>query len=98
MADRPTLRLAPSALLLVAANLVPLAGVLFFGWTVFATPLLFWVENVIVGGFNILRILLAQPQIGAMWAGQVFMIPFFTFHYGLFTTVRGLFVLCLFRG
>src|SRR5438876_3168331 len=43
------LRLSPSALVLVAANLVPLAGVLFFGWSVFATLLLFWVANVIVG-------------------------------------------------
>ena len=53
------LRLPPSALVLVAANLVPLAGVLFFGWSVFATLLLFWVENVIVGGFNVLRMLWA---------------------------------------
>ncbi len=98
VADRPTLRLTPSALVLVAANLVPLAGVLFFGWTVFATLLLFWVENVIVGGFNILRMLVAQPQIGVMWAVKLFMIPFFTFHYGMFTTVHGVFVLSLFGG
>lgn len=98
IADRPALRLTPSALVLVAANLVPLAGVLFFGWTVFATLLLFWVENVIVGGFNILRMLVAQPQIGAMWAVKLFMIPFFTFHYGMFTTVHGVFVLTLFGG
>ena len=32
------LRLSPNALVLVAANLVPLAGVLFFGWTVFQRP------------------------------------------------------------
>ena len=96
--ERPILRLTPSALVLVAANLVPLAGVLFFGWTVFATLLLFWVENVIVGGFNILRMLVAQPQIGAMWAVKLFMIPFFTFHYGMFTTVHGVFVLTLFGG
>lgn len=97
-ADRPALRLTPSALVLVAANLVPLAGVLFFGWTVFATLLLFWVENVIVGGFNILRMLVAQPRNGLMWGAKLFMIPFFTFHYGMFTTVHGLFVLTLFGG
>ncbi len=96
--DRPTLRLSPSALALVAANLVPLAGVLFLGWTVFATLLLFWVENVIVGAFNVLRMLVAQPQIGAMWAAKLFMIPFFTFHYGMFVTVHGVFVLTLFGG
>jgi hypothetical protein len=82
----------------VAANLVPLAGVLFFGWSVFATLLLFWVENVIVGAFNVLRMLVAQPQIGAMWAVKLFMIPFFTFHYGMFVTVHGIFVLTLFGG
>src|SRR6266550_7692789 len=60
---RPPLRLSPSALVLVAPNLVPPAGVLFFGWSVFATLLLFWVENVIVGAFNVLRMLVAQPQI-----------------------------------
>jgi len=83
---------------LVAANLVPLAGVLFLGWSVFSTLLLFWVENVIVGAFNVLRMLVAQPQIGAMWAAKLFMIPFFTFHYGMFVTVHGLFVLTLFGG
>jgi len=96
--DRPTLRLSPSALTLVAANLVPLGGVLFFGWSVFATLLLFWVENVIVGGFNVLRMLVAQPQIAAMWAAKLFMIPFFTFHYGMFVTVHGVFVLTMFGG
>ena len=95
---RPALRLSPSALVLVAANLVPLAGVLFFGWTVFATLLLFWLENVIVGAFNVLRMLVAQPQIGPMWAAKLFMIPFFTFHYGMFVTVHGVFVLMLFGG
>ena len=96
--DRLPRRLSPSALVLVAANLVPLAGVLFFGWSVFATLLLFWVENVIVGAFNVLRILVAQPRVGAMWAAKLFMIPFFTFHYGMFVTVHGIFVLSLFGG
>ena len=92
------LRLSPSALVLVAANLVPLAGVLFFGWSVFATLLLFWVENVIVGAFNVLRMLWAQPDNPLMWVAKAGMIPFFIFHYGMFTTVHGLFVLTLFGG
>src|SRR5205823_14331145 len=90
------LRISPSAVVLVAANLVPLAGVLFFGWSVFATLLLFWVENVIVGGFNVLRILWAQPDNPLMWVAKAGMIPFFIVHYGLFTTVHGAFVLTLF--
>ena len=90
------LRLSPSALVLVAANLVPLAGVLFFGWSVFATLLLFWVENVIVGGFNVLRMLWAQPDNPLTWVAKAGMIPFFILHYGMFTTVHGMFVLTLF--
>lgn len=90
--------ITPTAVILVAANLVPLAGVLFFGWSVFATLLLFWVENVIVGVFNILRMLTAMPRSAAMWAVKAFMIPFFTFHYGMFVFVHGVFVLQLFGG
>src|SRR5436189_50989 len=51
-----------------------------------------------VRAFDVLRMLVAQPQIGAMWAAKLFMIPFFTFHYGMFVTVHGLFVLTLFGG
>jgi hypothetical protein len=82
----------PSAWVLVAANLLPLAGVLFWGWDAFALIALFWMENVVVGMFFILRILCADPRDPALWIGKLFMVPFFGFHYGLFTTVHGLFV------
>jgi len=94
----PTWRITPSGVVLVAANLVPVAGVLFLGWSVFATLLLFWTENVIVGAFNVLRMLTATPRLVAMWAVKLFMIPFFVVHYGLFVTVHGVFVLALFGG
>ena len=77
---------------------MPLVGVLFFGWSVYATLLLFWVENVIVGVFNILRMLAARPDNQLAWAAKVVMIPFFTFHYGMFVMVHGIFVLQLFGG
>ena len=51
-----------SAWVLVAANLVPLAGVLFWGWDVFALLALFWMENVIIGVFFILRMLCLDPR------------------------------------
>lgn len=92
-ADR---NLPPSALVLVAANLVPLVGVLGFHWTVFSVLLLYWCENVVVGAFNILRMLTATPTDVAADAGKLFLIPFFTFHYGMFAMVHGIFVLTLF--
>src|SRR5207302_8916897 len=89
---------SPGALVLVAATLVPVAGVLFVGWSAFSALLLFCVETVLVGAFNVLRMLVAQRQIGVMWAAKLFMIPFFTFHCGMFVTVHGLLVLTLFGG
>lgn len=88
----------PSVWLLVAANLVPVYGVLVLGWAVFPLVLLFWIENVIVGAFNILRMLCARPAKGEASATKLFLIPFFTVHYGMFTFVHGVFVFVLFAG
>ncbi len=84
--------------LLMAANLWPLAGVLFLQWTVFSVVLLFWAENVIVGALNVLRMLWAKPDDGASWGAKLFLIPFFVVHYGMFTFVHGMFVIILFGG
>jgi hypothetical protein len=91
-------KLLPSSIALVLANLVPLAGVLFFGWGVFPLMLLFWLENVIVGVLNVVKMLLASPDRGKYWAVKMFLVPFFTVHYGMFCLVHGVFVLVLFRG
>src|SRR6266702_4338397 len=64
-----------SAFFLVLANTAPLIGVLLHHWTVFAVVLLYWSENVIVGAFNVLRMLIARPQQGLAWAAKAFMIP-----------------------
>ena len=48
-------------LLLVAANLVPLAGVLFWGWQVKQVVFLYWAENIVIGLFNLAAILGCEP-------------------------------------
>jgi len=88
--------LPPSALMLIGANLIPLVGVVGFHWTVYSVLLLYWSENVVIGAFNILRMVLAQPRSLAVDASKVFLVPFFTFHYGMFTFVHGIFVVTLF--
>ena len=55
----------PTVIALVLANLVPLYGVLFLGWETFPLVFLFWLENVIVGAFNVLKMLMA-PAYGRM--------------------------------
>ncbi len=47
----------PSAQVLIAVNLLPLIGVFLFDWDVFAIVLLYWAENVILGGINVLKML-----------------------------------------
>ncbi|HEX5218454.1 MAG TPA: DUF6498-containing protein, partial [Verrucomicrobiae bacterium] len=86
----------PTVIALVLANLVPLCGVLFLGWETFPVVFLFWLENVIVGGFNVLKMLMAAPQNPGNRTGKLFIVPFFCFHYGLFTFVHGLFVIGMF--
>jgi hypothetical protein len=87
-----------SAWLLLAANLVPVAGVLLWDWSVFALLALFWMENVLIGVFFALRMLCADPRDPALWAAKLFMVPFFCFHYGMFTAIHGMFVFSLFGG
>jgi len=77
------------------ANALPIGGVLFLGWGVFPLVLLYWLENVIVGAFNVAKLLVAQPREPAYWAGKLFLVPFFAVHFGGFTYVHGVLVVAL---
>ncbi len=78
---------------LILANLLPLAGVLAFGWDAGLIILLYWSENVVIGGFNILKIALARGQHLKEHLSKLFLIPFFAVHFGGFCAVHGFFVL-----
>ena len=82
---------------LVAANLIPFWGVLFWGWDAFNVVLLYWSENIVVGFYNILKMAFAKVSHPAEHLGKLFMIPFFSVHYGGFCAVHGSFVLMLFK-
>jgi hypothetical protein len=83
-------------IVIVAANLIPAVGVLFFGWDAFNVVFLYWAENAILGVVTIVRMLLACAggQKG-VHAAKIFIIPFFFVHYGIFLTVHGVFVVVL---
>jgi hypothetical protein len=89
---------SPSALALLAANALALYGILFLEWPAFPLIALFWMENVVIGVLNALRMLLVDPADLALWGGKLLMVPFFCFHYGLFTAIHGTFVFGFFGG
>lgn len=85
---------------LVGANLVPLVGVLFWGWSTFDLMLLYWFENGVIGLFTVLKMLLTGgpegSRGGAGLVGKLFFAGFFAFHYGAFWSAHGFFVVALF--
>jgi hypothetical protein len=79
-----------SAIFLVAANLVPVVGVLLFDWSVADLMVLFWAENVVIGVYALLKM-----AVISRW-GVLMMGPLFLGHYGLFMAIHLLFVYYMF--
>ncbi|MBN2315606.1 MAG: hypothetical protein JXM79_16880 [Sedimentisphaerales bacterium] len=86
-----------SVMALLAANTIPLFGVLFLKWDAFYVVLLYWAENVVIGFYNVLKMAFAAVPHPIAHLGKLFMIPFFIIHYGGFTAVHGFFVLAIFH-
>ncbi len=81
----PTLGSA-SVLVLITANLLPLAGVIWFGWSVGEIMLLYWAESAVVGVFNIARMWVINA------AATLVMAFVFIGHYGGFMVGHLLFI------
>jgi hypothetical protein len=94
---------------LVAINLIPLAGVLFAGWRVHEIVFLYWIENLVIGAVNVLRMRVAVPGNMAdlakrgvaptdseLMLGKVMLIGFFIVHYGAFCYGHGTFLASFF--
>ncbi|MFC2163756.1 DUF6498-containing protein [Acidobacteriota bacterium] len=91
---------------LILFNLVPLIGVLFFGWSLSAIMVLYWFENVIIGFYNVIKMIAAEGKtpITRLRSGnkpvtarqKPSLVIFFIVHFGMFTLGHGVFVLVLF--
>ena len=79
-----------SVLALLLANLVPLVGVLGFGWDLGQIMVLFWAESGIIGFYSLLRLCWV-----AGWSA-IFLGPFFLAHFGGFMVGHFLFIYTLF--
>ena len=85
-AGKPLRLSSPSTLVLIFANLVPLAGVLLLGWDMGELMLLFWLESAIIGFYNVLKLAVIGKWLALAAA------PFFIGHYGAFMAGHLLFI------
>src|SRR5512139_3888948 len=85
-----------SVITLILSNMVPILGVIFFGWHAFALLFLFWFENIVIGVSNIFKMAFVLPNNNEKAAAKVPAIAFFIVHYGIFTLVHGIFIFVLF--
>jgi hypothetical protein len=96
--QKPTVRAAQpavpmpwtSAVALVVANLVPLAGVLFFGWDLASIMVLYWVESGVIAFYTAMKIAIVG-KLAAIAA-----VPFFVGHFGGFMAAHFLLIYGLF--
>lgn len=80
-------RLSLSTYVLLAANLVPLIGVVFFEWNTVLVLALFWIENLVIGVFNVIKIVIVS-FVNKDTSG-LFLSIFFVVHYGIFCSAHG---------
>ncbi len=79
-------------------NVVPIIGVLFWGWSAFALIFLYWLENLLIGARTIGSMLASGALSAVRMASAVAIAAFFTVHYGMFCFVHGTFVVSMFGG
>lgn len=79
-----------STLALVVANLVPIAGVLFWGWRLDQAMILFWAESAFVAFYTVAKMAVVGRWL-AIPAGA-----FFLAHFGAFMAIHFLFIYELF--
>jgi len=89
------LKLTSSAIFLILANAIPIFGIFLFGWDAITILQLYWLESIIIGGLNVVKILSVRmsetvPKFFIM--GNLFIAGFFSIHYGMFTWGHGVFL------
>ena len=100
------LLLRPATLILIAANLVPVIGVVLWGWDAFILLMLYWLETAVIAFWTIVRIAtMRRDALGDIKfegsdkpAAPLALAAFFTVHAGIFMAVHFLFLWALFSG
>ncbi|MGV6807318.1 MAG: DUF6498-containing protein [bacterium] len=82
--------------LLILANLFPLYAVAEGYWDVTSLVMLYWAENLVIGFYSLLKILLAGADSPIRLLGNLFFAVFFCIHFGGFVGVHGVFLVSFF--
>jgi len=88
--DEPLTLASPSTLLLLIANLIPVAGSVFLGWNLGDVMVLYWAESAIIGFFNVCKIAVISRWMTLLVG------PFFVGHFGGFMAIHFLFLYTIF--
>lgn len=83
--------------LAIVAAVAPLLGVFFWGWNARAVVMIYWFENLVIGFWQLVKMGLAagwQAKAAGPFAlpGALFLMLFFSIHYGGFCAGHGVFV------
>jgi hypothetical protein len=97
---------APSVISLIAVNLIIMIIALIFSWSVFDVVIVFWIENLVIGFYNLIKIGYASGEernkegkdVTPPGCFKIFLIPFFMVHFFGFCFGHGLFLIFLFSG
>jgi len=82
---------------LVAGNLVPLGGALFFGWETFLIIYLYWWESIVVAAMNVAKLIFHGAERSPVtYISGVLASGAFAMHFGLVMLFHGLFILSMF--
>lgn len=83
----------PMVWLGLAFDLLPIYGVIAWGWNAVPLVMLYWMENIVAGVMTLPRIFIAGASFGPMgFLAGLGLCVFFVFHYGLFCLVHGTFL------
>jgi len=96
----------PATVVILAANLFPLVGLLWWGWDAFLLLMLYWTETGIIAFWTVMQIVLSpRAAIGLLningtekTVSPVALGAFFTLHAGVFMGVHLMFLWAVFSG
>lgn len=77
-----------SVLPLLFANLLPIIGVVYWGWSLTLLLIIYWLEGLIVGFFTLVKMVFSNGT----GREKIANMAFFCIHYGLFWVAHGVFL------